>query len=176
MYDINLLIKTALTHYDNNRTKYKNFFEKIEYKKIVLANNDIDHNEVVFYDKNKKEIFKSKYEVLGVYYPFYNLWAWGWSLPTMPKNTIQLSKKLLLYGLDLDVSNVLQRHLRVELSLSRFKVVDKTQIDIHIALGSYLTKKPIVYEFNYYPIESSKSKDGIFYIVLFDDPLTKKES
>ena len=74
MSDINLLIKTALTHYDNNRTKYKNFFEKIEYKKIVLANNDIDHNEVVFYDKNKKEIFKSKYEVLGVYYPFYNLW------------------------------------------------------------------------------------------------------
>ena len=39
------------------------------------------------YDKDKKEILKSRYENIGIYNNKSHTWTWAWSVPKFLKNT-----------------------------------------------------------------------------------------
>lgn len=142
MNDIKEIIVNSLKHYDSNNEKFSKTLEKIKYYTITTNTEDIKRSIIHFYDKNETEIFSSRYELLGSYTPKINLWTWGWAIPYAEKNKIYLSKKLLLYGVDMDYKE--SPLLKSEFVTSRFKIADETQLDIHAAIASYISKAPLV--------------------------------
>ena len=77
-------------------------------------------------------------------------------------NTNYISRKILNYGLDLDTN---QNFLKTELVTSRFTVSNLLQLDIHVAIASYLTKIPNIY---CHKVSLNKSNDEDY--IFFSDP------
>ena len=61
------IVVNALEYYDINTEKYNSLFKDVTHVKFKLSTKDTEYNMVFMYDKNKNEIFKSKYEMVGVY-------------------------------------------------------------------------------------------------------------
>lgn len=139
----NLIIK-SLEYYDQNTELYKPFFSKVKYYSLIISTNDIEHNKIIFYDKNGQEIFRSRYEILGFFNSQSNTWIWAWSIPTAIKNSVNISKKILNYGFDLLPFE--DTFLKTELITSRFRISHKIQLDIHISIASYLSKIPMIFK------------------------------
>lgn len=131
------LVVNALRYYDKNNELYAETFAKIKYFSIKLSEHDLEHSIIIFYDNNKKKLFESRYEVIGMYNPSINIWIWGWAIPSLRKNQTGLIKKVLNYGMDLDADSIF---LKSELITSRFTITNETQLDIHIAIASYISK------------------------------------
>jgi len=140
------IVNDALKFYDRNGEKYQKIKKKIKFvKHAEVGQNELEGVRLVFYDKDKKEIFASRVEILGKYYVSIKTWVWGWSLPQISKSLTTIIRKVFLYGTDIDVDipdNIL---LKNELITSRFRVDDDIQIEIHCAIASYLAKKPLIF-------------------------------
>ncbi|ARF09272.1 hypothetical protein Catovirus_2_221 [Catovirus CTV1] len=149
----NLLVSDALEYYDINHEKYEPFFRNVKSIKFEEATSDIDYYKIIFIDKNDNVIGKSRYENIGIYSQKGKIWTWAWSISTFAKNTINIIRKVLNYGIDIDNS---KRFLKNELITSRFKISDKTQIDIHIAIASYLSKQPAIFIIKKLPFSVEK--------------------
>ena len=78
---LDTVIRNSLETYDTNQLKFKKFIAKVKYIKFIDNKNLTDH--IVFYDKNKKKLFDSAYEVMGIFVPQNNMWKWSWSIPNM---------------------------------------------------------------------------------------------
>ena len=137
-------VTTSLKYFDENSEKYEGVLKHATYIKYFPAENDMANNIIVFYDKNKNEIFKSRYEIIGLYNSDVNTWTWSWAIPTFKKNNTGIARKLLNYGLMLDPS---VKYLKTELITSRFRVADLVQLDIHVAIASYISKNPFIYKY-----------------------------
>ncbi|AYV77635.1 MAG: hypothetical protein Dasosvirus16_2 [Dasosvirus sp.] len=161
------IVKDALEYYDFNNEKYKHLKKKMKYiEKVKKTHNGIEGREYVFYDRNKKEIFRSRVEILAKYYTTLNVWIWGWGLPNIPKSHATIIRKVFLYGTDIHVDErkMDAMMLKNELVTSRFKIVNDIQLDIHCALASYLAKKPFVFIFkDLLDIEGIARIKGEFY-------------
>ena len=141
--DPSLIVAKALKYYDVNREKYNSIFNKIKYYQYIVNLHDMENNVIILYDENKKVLYKSKYEILGAFSKQHATWIWAWSLPTLTKNQTYISRKMLNYGLDLDHSEIM---LKTELITSRFRVTNQIQLDIYIAISSYITHQPIIFK------------------------------
>jgi hypothetical protein len=159
------LITTALEYYDTNNEIYEKFNKKITYIKFIYAENDLEHNIIIFYDKNKKEIARSKYEIIGLYNSNSNVWIWAWAVPSFKKNSTGIVRKIWNYGAVLDPS---VKYLKTELVTARFRVADKIQLDIHISIASYLSKNPMIYK-HMTSIISTVDSDGFVDITKTND-------
>lgn len=144
--DVTLIID-ALEYFDNNNENNENNFKNTKYIKFESGKNDINHNKFYMYDKNKNEIYKYDYEILGLYNAMTHTWVWGWAIPHFEKKNITIITKLFNYGIDLDPK---VRFLKTELITSRFRISNPVQLDIHSAIASYISKKPIIYKFYKY--------------------------
>ena len=155
--NINNIIRESLENYDININKYKDILDKIKNEKIKekYIINENKRNIIYFEDEKGNKILESSYEILGLYVA--NTWIWAWAFNTSKKNSF-ISRKLLYYGLDLDPTD----KLKSLLINSRYKLNNKIQLDIHIALASYLTKINIIF-----PLVE-KDKNRIVYFLLFD--------
>lgn len=140
---IDSTIRDSLNYYDSNKEKYKLFFDKVKYIKFVNNNNIID--DIIFYDENKKILLESSYEILGVYLPKSETWKWSWSIPTIHKKYTYISRKILEYAFSLD--HVQELPLRTSLVNSKIDIINDLQLDIHIALSSYIGKQPLIFKF-----------------------------
>lgn len=140
---IDSTIKDALEFYDNNCEKFDNFYKKINFIKFINNNNQTD--EIIFLDQNKKVLLESSYEILGIYLPKQHLWKWSWSIPTWHKKFTFISRKILEYAFNLD--NTKEYLLRSKLINSKIKIMNDLQLDIHIALSSYIGKQPLIFKF-----------------------------
>ena len=57
------LIRNALEYYDMNNEKYNEVTNKIKYGKVdIKKDKNVDRMKMIFYDNNKKEIFRSEIE------------------------------------------------------------------------------------------------------------------
>lgn len=135
------LVVNALRYYDKNSEGYSKILRKAKYYTYQLSKQDLEHNYIILYDKNKKEIVRSRYEFVGIYNPNVDVWIWGWAIPSLMKNQINLIKKVLNYGIGLDDDSIF---LKSELITSRFKIVNNLQLDMHLAIASYISKEPCV--------------------------------
>tara|TARA_S200000501_G_C20800802_1_gene733944 strand:+ start:823 stop:1332 length:510 start_codon:yes stop_codon:yes gene_type:complete len=163
----NIIIPKALEYYDKNTEKNAQFYNDIHHEEWThsLNNNDMDRRLIKFYDKNKKLLSTYKYEVLGMYSFYTNVWQWAWSLPKLSKNENYISRKILNYGLNLDKD---QEFLKMELITSKFRLSSTLQLDIHLALASYLSKIPKIYSF-ILNLDDPKEKREIFYLFLIEE-------
>lgn len=148
MTHISSIVTDALEYYDNNNDKYKSLKEKSKFVKIEHGQNtnDMEYNIIYFYDEEKNEIFRSRYEVIGMLSNESKVWTWGWAIPHLKKNSVKTSKDILLYGIDLNPNE--DTILKTELITSRFRVANDVQLDIHISLSSYLSKNPLIFEYS----------------------------
>lgn len=141
------IIKDALKYYDHNNEKYMSIKKKIKFVKHAVADQkDIEGTKLIFFDKDMKELFTSRVEILGKFYNEVRVWCWGFSIPSLDRSITTLSKRIFLYGCDIDIHNPANILLKNELITSRFIINDDAQIDIHCAIGSYLSKKPFIFQ------------------------------
>jgi hypothetical protein len=154
------LVTTALEYYDTNAEIYIDVFKNVHYIKFIQAENDLDHNVIIYYDKNKNEIFKSKYEVIGLYDTNSNTWTWAWAISSFKKNNTNIVRKIWNYGAVLDPS---VKYLKTELITSRFRVADSIQLDIHVSIASYISKTPLIYK-HYTYIQPKIDADGYMHV------------
>jgi hypothetical protein len=168
MSDTKNIILNSLEYYDKNSETYNKLLSKAKYYKQKKRYGDMQHHTIFFYDKNKKEIFKSNYELIGLYNHFSKLWSWAWSIPWLRKNEAYLSRKILNYGLD-TVPEEGSMYMRTELITSRFRISNPIQLDLHVSMASYLSKMPLVYGLYWHPKRSKPDKDGFFEIFQHDE-------
>ena len=114
------IVTNSLDYYDKNKEKYDKLLSKIKFYKVLKISSDLDHSKILFYDKNKKYMFETRYEIIGLFNKITNTWVWAWSIPYFNKNSTFISKKILNYGLDIP-SDQENKFLKSELITSRFK-------------------------------------------------------
>jgi len=141
------LVNNALEYYDKNIDKYKHKFKDIVYLSLDYKDNDIEQNNIIFYDRNLRVLFTSKFERLGMYDAKTGIWSWAWTIPKYKKNETNIIRKILNYGAELDPSSI---YIKTELVTSRFRITNNAQLDLHCALASYLSKKPIIFKYKIY--------------------------
>jgi hypothetical protein len=175
------LILNALKYYDINTEKYLEFMNKAKYYSFekVSEDNELEYNTIIFYDRHKKEFFRSKYEMLGYYNTNLKIWSWGWVINDK-KNEIIFGKKLLNYALELGNEF---GFLKTELITARSRVTSDLQVDIHVAIASYITKNPLIFKLLFpivtteqvnkvdiYKLQNELTKDSeIYYLYLLDE-------
>lgn len=152
--ELKQLIIKALDLYDRNNLKY---YEYINCNNVIFKNNIEFH----LNDNDKKS---AEYEIIGYYDVTNSIWIWGWLLQVKYNDT-ELSRELLMYGLKLDPSiiNAEQLYLKNLLLNSRFIVNDKIQLEINLAIFSYLLKKKFLF---IYP-KKIYSSDNKNYIIMY---------
>lgn len=127
------LIKESLTYFDKQNLKYKNL---IDSKKKVIS------DKIIFYGKSND---KYNYEVLGTFYNKTKVWMWGW----MWNEATPISEGLLKYGLKIDSKMVSDRpefmFIKSQLINSRILLENKINLDIQLALSSYLIKDKCIF-------------------------------
>jgi hypothetical protein len=138
------LVTTALEYFDVNSEKYEGILKHAKYLKFISAKTDMENNTVCFFDKNKNEILRSRYEIIGLYSSNTNTWTWAWAIAFFKKNNTNIARKLWNYGAMLDPNTT---YLKTELITSRFRVADFVQLDIHVGIASYISKNPFVYKY-----------------------------
>ncbi|VVU94708.1 hypothetical protein CPAV1605_433 [seawater metagenome] len=171
-YNLSALIPTSLEYYDKNNEKYSSFFNNITNSKTIQNNSDMERNRILFYGKDNEIILESQYEFIGFYYKKYNLWCWGWASPILKKNETFIIRKLLNYALEIDLTlkeNEQFKFIKTVLINSRSRITDELQLDIHIALASYLSKKKMVYK-RKYQLTSDPTNYIEYYLFILDEP------
>jgi hypothetical protein len=151
---IDSTVKDSLEYYDKNCEKYENFIKKIKFIKLVNNKNLTD--EIIFLDENKKVLLESSYEILGIYLPKQHIWKWSWSIPTWHKKFTFISRKILEWAFNLDQDK--EYLLRSKLINSKIKIINNLQLDMHIAISSYIGKQPLIFKF-YNRIDDSENSD-----------------
>lgn len=175
------IIRDALKYYDQNNEKYLKIKKKIKFVKHATADQrDIEGVKLIFYDKDMKELFTSRVEILAKFYSEIKVWCWGFSIPSLDRSITALSKRIFLYGCDIDIHNPENILLKNELITSRFIINDEAQIDIHCAIGSYLSKKPFIFQWKSFLFEKEilevkgefddEKTDVIYYTFIIDPP------
>ncbi len=181
--DVNL-VRNSFDYYDKNQEKIKNKFDRVNYISFEINKKDLEHDVIIFYDSKLKELFRSKMEKIGTYDKLSQVWTWAWAIAHLKKNETNIVRKILMYGTELDPSS---KFLKTELITSRFRVSNRTQLDMHCAIASYLSKKSVVYKYTIYSLlklidnkyidilqpDYSRTEDVTFeldyYIFLLDD-------
>ncbi len=143
----NNIIAQSLEYYDKNIEINKELINKIQYINTIEKKDGSSLDLIEFYDKDFNLLKKSTYEILGIYSSTGSIWTWGWSIALLKKGLLNTSKKIFNYGFDLDKDNLF---LKNELITSRFKISNKIQIDMHVAIGSYLSKKQFIFSYKIY--------------------------
>lgn len=171
------IINKVLEKYDENMEKYDKFLKKIKYYKFKT-------NKIIFYDEKKNLVNSSRIEMLSIYFNNNNIWSWIWAIPYIKNDQTKLSRNLLNYGLNINIDNFDNIFLKNFLITSRINLNNPLQLDIYIALSSYLLKYPLIipieYNFNdkkeeyyiykkkNYDIFINKKPINTYYIVLLD--------
>lgn len=130
------LIKESLSYFDKQNLKYNNLIE---------SKKKINPDKVVFYDENNNEKSKYNYEVLGTFYNKTKVWMWGW----MWAEETPISDGLLKYGLKIDSRMISDRpefmFIKTQLINSRILLENSINLDIQLALSSYLIKDKCIF-------------------------------
>jgi hypothetical protein len=163
MNDINL-IPLALNYYDVINKKNEGRFNRVKY--VRFHKNPHDKNKrdtIAMFNENQELIEEYDYEVLGMV-NFNSIdfiyWTWSWAIPDFKKKITETSRNMLQYGWELEPS--LMYFLKTELSNSRFRITNPVQIDIHVALGAYLSKASIIYRFDFDPDKLERANDKLY--------------
>jgi hypothetical protein len=153
------LVKKALLNYDIKNEKHEDIINTKEY----IFNTE---NATLTFNKLNK---KFKFNILGIFDYSKKIWIWSWLVPSYSYNHILYTKKLLDYGIKINPEKIDIEFLWIKTQLvnSRFLLDDSLQLDIHLAVISYLMKD----NFDFiYPVtkQMTKNKDDkliIYYIL-----------
>jgi hypothetical protein len=134
-------VRESIEYVDKLYEENKNVFEELySYAKYKFS----DDKKITFYNNNNDKIVEYNYEVLGKYNYNENVWVWGWSIPYLNKEKINISKNILLYGINIQKP----QYIKDILITSHNKLTNEIQLEIFLSIGLYLSKKKIYYKCN----------------------------
>lgn len=142
-------IKTAIEEHDIYEYKIINFIKKIEYFKIDNKKNLTPR--IKFFDSDKNLLLESGFENVGVFKQKNNTWQWGWSMNAINNNQNFISRNILLYSFKLKSEIHSEFLLKSILIESRLKIKNKLQLEILLALSSYLSKFHFIFKLPFLP-------------------------
>ena len=142
MTNIKNIIKNSLKYFDKNNKKNEKFIHQVKSMEFEYFESDMKRNKITLFDKDKKALHVSRYERIGLYINKYGIWTWAWSDPLQKKNATYLSRKLLEYGFNQD-----EGAIKTGLITSRSRITNLIQLEINLALASYLTKNSMLFSF-----------------------------
>ncbi len=164
--DLSTLINNALIYYDK---------QNIEYNEYIKSDNitvERETNKIIFNNINK-DIKELHYEFLGIFDNTTNIWIWAWLVPEFMFNETNISRKLLNYGLKINSTPINkldneQLYLKTQMVNSRFLLYDEFQLDLHLAISTYLAKDSFkfIYSKRKY-LNKEKSKYITVYYLIF---------
>jgi hypothetical protein len=130
-------VKKALEHYDNQNWNNKKMVDNQDVKFDEL------NSTITFFINDTSKIYN--YELLGYYDNQNGVWIWGWVLSDFNYKDTPQCKYLLDYGLKLEPKSatIEQTMIKGILVNSRIKIEEQTQLDVNLALYSYLIKDRI---------------------------------
>jgi hypothetical protein len=155
--DLSLIIEKALDYYDNKNIEYSKYINTDEIK-INRDSNTININNKNF-----------KYEILGLFDNTSHVWMWAWMIPEFMYNETNIVRELLNYGLKISpTSNTRipndRLYLKTQMVNSRFLLEDEFQLELHLAIASYLAKD----KFNFiYSKRKYLNKEKTKYIIVY---------
>ena len=158
------LINKSFIYYENQNNKYKEYIEN----SVAI----FDNKYIELHDKNNMEDIKIKrpFEILGIFDNDTNVWFWSWVIPYIDKSHTVLVRELLNYGLKLEPENISNYHyyLKPQLLNARILINNNIELDLHLALSSYLIKKKymFIYPLKRYYNETNDKFQIIYYILL----------
>jgi hypothetical protein len=159
-------IKTAIEEHDIYEYKIIDFLKKIEYLKFDNFFNLTPR--VKLFDSNKKLLLDSAFENIGIFKQKNSIWQWGWSMNAINNNQNFISRNILSYSFKLKSDIPSEFLLKSILLDSKHKIKNKLQLEILLALSSYLSKFHFIFKLPIVPnivIED----DYINYKTLFTD-------
>ena len=140
------IISEALIQYDLAQPVIKYLIKNARHEGIKTTN-DIERTKFKFIDKNTDEVLvDTEVEILAIFYDKFNVWSWAWAYTGLTNAENYLSKEILLYALKLESE---LSYLKSILTRSRGEIKDITQVDINLAIGSFIIKKPYIYPYIY---------------------------
>ena len=161
--DLSILIKKALEYYDIQNTKYQHI------SKLINLPLDREKNIIKFPNINTE----FKYEILGLFDSITNVWLWAWMSPDFLYNETNIVRNLLNYGLKINPTLINEIsfnkiYLKTQLVNSRFVLEDSVQLELHLAISSYLAKDKFkfIYKKNKYINKEKNKYISIYYLVI----------
>lgn len=159
---LNQFIKKAMDYYDNQKIKYLN---EISTQDVSF---DFDTTEITFnFGDNESKTYD--YEMIGYFDNQAKIWIWSWVVTDIKSSESKLSRELLQYGLKLEPgSNSLDHFIIKGLLLnSRTIILEQTQLDINLAIYSYLVRDKIkfIYPRRRYLDQNKKTYVTFYYFI-----------
>ena len=157
--DFSDLIKKSLEYYDNQNFKNKKYIENT----IIEAR---ANDKLIIFDKKYNILLESEYEILGLFDNQTNVWLWAWLLPFLNSSETIISRKLLDYALKLEPQSNSNDHFYIKSQLlnSRITIENEIELDIHLALSSYLIKDLFLF---IKPLQMFLNKEHTKYITFY---------
>jgi hypothetical protein len=153
-------LKNILDKYDKQNKKYL---------KYIMCN-DItfnESNEMITFNIDEHNDFY--FELLSSFDFQNNIWIWSWLLTSLERKQNKLSRGLLNYGLDLEPSSNSDEHYMIKSLLvnSRILIEDYIQLEINLAISSYLLRDRLlfIYPRKIYIDESKKKYVTNYYLI-----------
>lgn len=168
------ILLNALDFCDKFREKNYGAMLKYKYIEFIRDIPEIEPGRVRLYDHDKKFIRETTYEIIGIFYNLPKLWIWSWAVMGLKKNTTNLTRKVLNYGVNLDDKS--DSSLKTELITSRLKILNNLRLVFHLSVFAYITKKSNIVSYRSY----NKEQQGHIssYIELYSplvEPYNKKK-
>ena len=174
MDKIEVLIKKSLEFFDKQNYRNKEAIKYIDNKKeppfqtSFTGQEDQKKEERNIIDLTVNDIETRYYfEQLAIYDVETRTWVWSWCIPIILRNLTIESKYLLDYGLSLNPTKDTEDfyYLKVLLTNSRIHIKDELQLDIILAICSYILKGRIqfIYGENYH--RKNNENVIIFYLI-----------
>lgn len=142
------IIKNALEYYDKEKEKNIELLDKIFNIKLIF---DKKTPYIKIFDHNNNYIYKCKFNKISSYFVKHKILLWEWGSLASLKSSYEFSRKILNYGLDLDLNldtkekeNII---LKNEIINTRIYIDNIIQFDIHLALISYILKSSFIIPF-----------------------------
>lgn len=137
------LVLRALEYYDSNNAKLAELKSKIRYAQFNVPTDDVSTRTATFFDDKFNKLFESRMEHLGEYTTTASQWKWAWANPINQKMATTVARQILSYGFGIPPESE-NMYIKTELITSTFKVYNRVQLDIHIAIGAYISKSKFV--------------------------------
>jgi hypothetical protein len=163
------LYRDALELYDKNCIEINKIKNEIAYIKFVSRMGDMDT--IILYDDEKRQIYESRIQILGNYNDRNKIWSWGWSLYNEESIKTLLSRKIFDYAWNINDKNM--KLFKKELIESNTIIKNPIQLDIKMALCSYITKKNFILTYPVIPIKLTDDNIINYKKLLESDDLNK---
>lgn len=159
---LNQFIKKAIDYYDNQRNEY---IDEISTQDVTF---NFDTTEIKFnFEDNKTKIYD--YEIIGYFDNQANIWIWSWVINNVNAAESKLARELLQYGLKLEPGTNSLDHFIIKglLLNSRTTIMEQNQLDINLAIYSYLVRDKIkfIYPRRRYLDQNKKTYVTFYYFI-----------